>query len=180
MMLQGETRLFQYFLRKIFFLIYYFVSEDSSDQVDGIVRHSSPAWVNLNINQMKHYVKYNYRQMASIWRPHDECSWPQHVSSEHTLLVLEATQAGAKGRDIPLSHVKWSVHNGLAVLLGGLLHSWVSDIWALAARCYSPGISRWPRTQRWHHPPPWPFLPLTSAWRRGALSTSKPRLEQRV
>lgn len=58
--------------KKSFLDIYYFVSEDSSDQVDGIVRHSSPAWVNLDINQMKHYVKYNYGQMISIWRP-DGC-----------------------------------------------------------------------------------------------------------
>ena len=43
---------------------------------------------------------------------------------------------------------------------------------------YSPGISRWPRKRRWRRRRPWPSLPRTSAWRRGARSTSRPRLSQ--
>ena len=94
------------------------VSDDSSDQVDGIVRHSSPAWVNLNINQMKHDVNHNYGQMMQM---SVSVSRPEHVSSEHTLLVLQPTEAGAEGRHVPLSHVEGGVHDGLVVLLGGLL-----------------------------------------------------------
>ena len=96
----------------------YLVSDDSSDQVDGIVRHSSPAWVNLNINQMKHDVTHNYGQMMQV---SVSVSRPEHVSSEHTLLVLQPTEAGAEGGHVPLSHVEGGVHDCLVIFFSCLL-----------------------------------------------------------
>ena len=126
----------------------YLVSDDSSDQVDGIVRHSSPAWVNLNINQMKHDVNHNYGQMMQM---SVSVSRPEHVSSEHTLLVLQPTEAGAEGGHVPLSHVEGGVHDGLVVLLGGLLEcengELRKEVITIVYRAV-PSISLWPRTRR--------------------------------
>ena len=61
-------------------------------------------------------------------------SRPEHVSSEHTLLVLQPTEAGAERGHVPLSHVEGGIHDGLVVLFGGLLECENEELRKIAER----------------------------------------------